>query len=84
MEKLLELADRCERCDQPIRHSGLCAACIADDMDCDDHDCWNCGGEGYVSDCFEEYACLHPDDGCELCMERCEFCNPHHPKEQPK
>lgn len=41
------------------------------EMDC----CSNCGGEGYVADCFEEYACVDPESGCELCMRRCDFCN---------
>lgn len=42
-------------------------------------DCGNCGGEGYVSHCFQEFACMHPDDGCEDCMRRCDWCNPHKP-----
>ena len=47
-----------------------------DDYDSDyDNDCWNCGGEGYVSHCFTEYACMYPDEGCDLCMRRCEFCS---------
>lgn len=37
--------------------------------------CWNCGGEGFVAHCFEEWACMYPDEGCELCMRRCEFCD---------
>ncbi len=39
-------------------------------------DCANCGGEGYVSHCFQEFACKHPDEGCEDCMRRCDWCNP--------
>lgn len=39
-------------------------------------DCWQCGGEGFVAHCFEEWACMHPDEGCDLCMRRCDFCNP--------
>jgi hypothetical protein len=45
--------------------------------DLDDSECWNCGGDGYVSSCFEEYACLYPEDGCDLCTRRCDVCNPH-------
>lgn len=26
---------KCERCDRPARYGGLCASCIADDMDFD-------------------------------------------------
>jgi hypothetical protein len=44
------------------------------DFDHFDDECWNCGGEGYVAHCFEEYACMYPDEGCDLCMRRCEFC----------
>jgi hypothetical protein len=44
--------------------------------DCvDDDDCWNCGGEGFVSNCFEEFACLDPEGGCDLCTKRCDVCN---------
>jgi hypothetical protein len=47
-------------------------------------DCPNCGGEGYVSMCFEEFACIDPDGGCEDCMTRCDWCNPRKPKHSPK
>jgi hypothetical protein len=48
-----------------------------DDFDpLDDGDCWNCGGEGYVSSCFESFACLDPDSGCDLCTKRCTICRP--------
>ncbi len=47
------------------------------DFDYDEtEECANCGGEGYVSHCFEEWACMHPDEGCNLCMRRCDWCNP--------
>jgi len=46
--------------------------------DFEQDDCWNCGGEGYIADCFDGF-CVNADDGCELCMRRCEYCNP-----QPK
>lgn len=42
----------------------------------DREDCWNCGGEGFVPDCVTEYACMYPDEGCSVCMRRCDFCNP--------
>lgn len=38
-------------------------------------ECWNCGGEGYVSCCFEEYACIDPEGGCDECERRCDICN---------
>lgn len=46
--------------------------------DYDDYydDCANCGGDGFVAHCFTEYACMYPDEGCSLCMRRCEFCQP--------
>lgn len=49
------------------------------DFDYDENDCANCGGEGFVSHCFEEWACMYPDEGCDLCMRRCDWCN--RPKE---
>jgi hypothetical protein len=54
----------------------------ADQEDYDDFDCCpNCGGEGYVYVCFEEYACIDPEGGCDLCMRRCDWCNL--PKRRP-
>lgn len=50
-----------------------------DDFGYEDNDCPNCGGEGYVFDCFEEYACIDPEGGCDLCMRRCDWCNPRKP-----
>lgn len=48
-----------------------------DDFDDDYYgDCWNCGGEGYIASCFEDYACIDPEGGCGLCMRRCDVCNP--------
>ncbi len=50
-----------------------------DDIDHDmglDDECWNCGGEGYIYNCIEEYACVDPESGCDLCMRRCDVCNP--------
>lgn len=41
-----------------------------------DNSCPNCGGEGYVYSCFEEYACVDPEGGCDLCMRRCDWCRP--------
>jgi hypothetical protein len=48
----------------------------ANDWHDSDDTCPNCGGDGYVSHCFEEYACIDPDEGCDLCMRRCDWCNP--------
>lgn len=50
-----------------------------DDFDCDydDNDCGNCGGTGYVASCFTEYACIDPEEGCDLCMRRCDWCYNH-------
>lgn len=47
-----------------------------DDMDC----CPNCGGDGVVYDCFEEYACVDPEGGCDLCARRCDWCRPSKPR----
>ena len=37
-------------------------------------DCQECGGEGYTYDCFEEFACIDPESGCEDCARRCGWC----------
>jgi hypothetical protein len=49
------------------------------DDDLDGDTCPNCGGDGYVYNCFEEYACVDPEGGCDLCMRRCDWCNPRKP-----
>lgn len=41
-----------------------------------DDDCPNCGGDGFVSSCFEEWACVDPEGGCDECMRRCDWCHP--------
>lgn len=46
-------------------------------FDYDENDCWNCGGEGFVSNCFSEYACIYPDEGCDECSRRCDVCAPN-------
>lgn len=50
-----------------------------DDFADDEPDCWNCGGEGVIYSCFEEYACIDPESGCDLCERRCEVCRPSRP-----
>lgn len=52
----------------------ICAPDDPDSYDDDDADCHACGGEGVVANCFEPFACMHPDEGCDLCMRRCEWC----------
>lgn len=47
-----------------------------DHCDPDDANCPNCGGEGYVASCFEEFACIDPESGCDLCIRRCDWCRP--------
>ena len=42
----------------------------------DDDCCPNCGGEGIVYSCFEEWACIDPESGCDLCERRCDWCRP--------
>ncbi len=37
-------------------------------------DCPECGGEGYIYDCFEEFACIDPESGCQDCARRCRWC----------
>ncbi len=46
------------------------------DSQMDDDNCPNCGGEGVVYICFEEWACIDPEGGCDLCARRCDWCKP--------
>lgn len=41
-----------------------------------DDTCPNCGGEGFVACCMEEWACIDPEGGCDDCTRRCDWCNP--------
>lgn len=43
-------------------------------FDFDDDGCPNCGGEGVIYSCFEEFACVDPEGGCDLCERRCDWC----------
>lgn len=36
-------------------------------------DCWHCGGDGYVADCFDGF-CLDAESGCDDCVRRCPEC----------
>lgn len=42
----------------------------------DDRDCPNCGGEGFVAHCWEEWACIDPEGGCDDCLQPCDWCSP--------
>jgi hypothetical protein len=44
--------------------------------------CPNCGGEGWIACCFEEWACVDPESGCDECMRRCDWCTPRRAKLQ--
>lgn len=49
----------------------------------DDHDCANCGGEGFTYGCGWDWQCGTYDEGegtC-LCASRCEWCHPFTPAE---
>ncbi len=48
----------------------------SDDFNDDAANCSECGGTRFVSSCWDEWACLHPDEGCDFCTIRCEFCLP--------
>ncbi|ASP64428.1 hypothetical protein [Sinorhizobium meliloti] len=52
------------------------------DDDVYEDECFNCGGEGYVSDCFDG-CCEDADSGCDLCTRRCDVCNPAKKGDQP-
>lgn len=36
-------------------------------------DCWHCGGEGVVFDCFDGF-CVDADSGCDQCTRSCIEC----------
>lgn len=38
-------------------------------------DCWQCGGDGFVADCWEEFACVDPEGGCDECVTACDICH---------
>lgn len=46
----------------------------AEDYMDDGEDCWNCGGDGFVAHCFQEFACVDPDGGCDDCIRDCDIC----------
>jgi hypothetical protein len=37
-------------------------------------DCPECGGDGFIYDCFEEFACVDPESGCSDCERKCRGC----------
>ncbi|MDW9762179.1 hypothetical protein GOB02_21820 [Sinorhizobium meliloti] len=52
------------------------------DDDQEDGGCFNCGGEGFVFDCFDG-CCEDADSGCDLCTRNCDVCNPVKKAVQP-
>jgi hypothetical protein len=51
---------------------------IDHDMGLDDQ-CGNCFGRGWVASCFEEFACIDPEEGCDDCLRPCDWCNTGRP-----
>lgn len=51
--------------------------------DYDEAECWNCGGEGFVTGCSWDWQCDTYDtgEGTCLCTRHCHICNP--PKRDP-
>lgn len=39
----------------------------------DPWDCYQCGGEGFVWDCFDGF-CVNAEDGCDDCTRACPEC----------
>lgn len=46
-----------------------------DDDPYDDGSCWECGGEGFIFDCFDG-SCAGADMGCDGCTKPCPICTP--------
>jgi hypothetical protein len=54
-----------------------------DDGDLEFGHCGNIGCEdGWIADCWDGL-CVNAEDGCELCMRRCDWCNPRKPAATP-
>jgi hypothetical protein len=66
----------CQTCGEKVEMTfdGQCIDCRYPDYDQGDDACYECGGEGFISDCFEEWACVDPEGGCDLCTRRCDAC----------
>lgn len=54
------------------------------ELEYDDDVCPNCNGEVVVYCCEEEYACVDPEGGCDLCERRCDWCRPRKPASIPQ
>lgn len=54
---------------------GKCINCVRNENEYDEDpgDCWNCGGEGYIADCFDGF-CEEAEYGCEDCTRPCPEC----------
>ena len=46
---------------------------IENDYDDDGSECYECGGEGFVHDCFDGF-CADADVGCDDCTRPCPAC----------
>lgn len=72
---------QCTDCHQPFTPEGaaiMCPSCVQDRIDdqmFQDDNCGQCDGSGYTYDCIDGF-CANPEDGCDLCERRCDFCNP--------
>lgn len=55
-------------------------------------DCWQCAGRGWAANCWEEFACMDPEEGCDDCIRDCDICKGRggwwapgfEPSEEPK
>lgn len=59
-------------------------AVIREDDDVNEYedDCCECGGDGFVVNCFDEGACADPESGCDYCTRPCPDCHTKHGKRQ--
>lgn len=83
-EEKPEYECRCESCHQSFfaesKHRVICPACLEQEMadrgddHLDDDTCQNCGGEGFVSDCFDGL-CADAEIGCDDCTRPCSECH---------
>lgn len=71
------MADRVSAQGTPMRGERILEAIedeVLQHLNPSGEDCPECGGDGYIYDCFEEWACIDPEGGCSECARRCLWC----------
>lgn len=69
--------EECPACGFPEDAEKMADYFMGDD-DADTGECWNCGGEGFIADCFDGF-CEDAESGCDDCTRPCPECRPRKP-----